>query len=863
MKSTKRFDSEDEIHDKLINTNSQQSSMPIMEMESKANTSLSSSFVTAITTTTSTIPSVQEDYQNIATYNAIQQRHIFDREKINLESHQLVWLDPTVDRNQESDALASLENLRKIVDYTKLFNNVEQCQQFIEQTKVTTTFITTSDDLGEQLVSNVYNLKNVYSIYIYNTTNNYQQEWISNYSKIKQVYSNIEQLLNELKDDVDKYLNHDNETIFGKIRQENTTDGFMSLLVDIVDIFCYLPYPEDCRRKFIETLREYYNGKEAELAVLKNFEQDYRSDKAIWWYTRDNFVHRLLNRALRQQNIEVLFLFGFFIQDIYQQLKHKRSIQNLDGPSIVYRGQFISRDEINKIKECDYDTASSIVNNSFFSATTNRDLALLFTNQSQPDDEIQCVLFEIEIDARLKSRSYADITALSNFPDESEILFMITTYFEIEPDDVKYDDDKKIWIVKLNLANDDHVKDDREFKSVSKRKTLKNCVSIFEDVLYKQSSDVRITIFNELINLYPLEKWLFDMKDYYLRRYPEKHIEEIYASVLSTRSEVLTMWFEYINDAELNCYVDVGKIYKGIGDCYPDELDDKNAATKHYDLAIEYFEAAIEHTATDYEKIQIFDLLSDVYKSKMEISNDEKEQIHNCSLVIHHVQLSIEKLLVHRSSDYCGIANRREELANFQQAIYKYDDALTNYEEAIKVYMKQFEPNLCWIKATCEKIIRIYCKHKDAYNSALEYQLMKHDCTLKINASKPKDYMSEIVASHVELADLYVALHQYVSAKEQLMAIMKLYQESKLFSKKEITAVKEKLDNLHKQLDRCDLDDEHLTILKNLYQEVKSDLQSMIADDRSRNKSEPLPGLQTGTFTVVHRFGLFTELKKV
>ncbi|CAF4271617.1 unnamed protein product [Rotaria magnacalcarata] len=843
MKSAKRFHSEDEIHDKLINTNSQQSSMPIMEMESKASTSLLSSFVTAITTTTSTIPSVQDDYQNTSTYNVMQQRQIFDREKINLESHQLVWLDPTVDRNQESDTLASLENLRKIVDYTKLFNNVEQCQQFIEQTKTTTTFIITSDDLDEQLVSNVYNLKNVYSIYIYNTTNNYQQEWISNYSKIKQVHSNIEKLLNELKDDVHKYLNHDNETIFRKIGQENTTDGFMSLLVDIVDILCYLPYPEDCRRKFIEALREYYNGKKAELTVLENFELDYRSDKAIWWYTRDNFVHRLLNRALRQRNIEVLFLFGFFIQDIYQQLKHKRSIQNFDGPLIVYRGQFIRRDEINKIKECDYDTASSIVNNSFFSATTNRDLALLYTNQSQPDDEIQCVLFEIEIDARLKSRSYADITALSNFPDESEILFMITTYFEIEPDDVKYDDDKKIWIVKLKLANDDHVKDDREFES--------------------ESSDVRITIFNELINLYPLEKWLFDVKDYYLGRYPEKHIEEIYVSALSTRSEVLTMWFEYINDAELNCYVDVGKIYKGIGDCYPDELDDKNAARKHYDLAIEYFQEAIEHTATDYEKIEIFDLLSDVYKSKMEISNDKEERIHNCSLVIHYVQLSIEKLLVHRSSDYCGIANRSEELANFQQAIYKYDDALVNYEKAIKVYMEQFEPNLHWIKTTCEKIIRIYCNYKDAYNSALEYQLMKHDCTLKINASKPNDYMSEIVASHVELADLYAALHQYVSAEEQLMAIMELYQESKLFSKKEITAVKEKFNDLHKQLDRCDLDNEHLAIVKNLYQEVKNDLQSMIAGNRCRNKSLPLPGLQTGKFTVVHSFGLFTELKKV
>ncbi|CAF3331652.1 unnamed protein product, partial [Rotaria sp. Silwood2] len=579
----------------------------------------------------------------------------------------------------------------------------------------------------------------------------------------------------------------------------------MSLLVDIVDILCYLPYPEDCRCKFIEALKEYYNGKEAELTVLKTFEQDYRSDKAIWWYTRDNFVHRLLNRALRQHNIE-----------------------NLDGPLTVYRGQFIRRDEIKKIKECDYDTASSIVNNSFFSATTNRDLALLYTNQSQPDDEIQCVLFEIEIetDARLTSRPYADIAALSNFPEESEILFMIATYFEIEPDDFKYDDDKKIWIVKLKLADDDHVKDDREFESASKRKTLKNCVSIFEDVLYKESSDVRITIFNELINLYPLEKWLSDMKDYYLGRYPEKHIEEIYASVLSTRSDVLTMWFEYINDTELNCYVDIGKIYKGIGDCYPEELDDENAATKHYDLAIKYFQSAIENTATDYEKIEIFDLLSDVYRSKMEISNDENEQIQNCLLAIHNMQLSIENLLVHRSSDYYGIANRSEELADLQQAISKYDDALTNYEKAIDAHRKQFEPNLRWIKAIYEKIIRIYDNHKHEYNSALKYQLLKHDCTLKINVLKPKNYMSKIVESHVELADRYVALHQHASAEEQLMAIMKLYQESKLFSEKETIVVKEKLNNLHKQLeDQRDLDNEHLTIVKNLYQEVKHDLQ--------------------------------------
>lgn len=668
--------------------------------------------------------------------------------------------------------------------------------------------------------------------------------------------------MNELTSDVQNYLNHENDTVFETAKQDNTTDEFACLLVYIVDILCYLPYPEDCRRKFIETLRDYYNDKEKELKVLQEFEKDYTPEKAVWWYTRDNFVHRLLNRALRQHNTEVLFLYGFFIQDMYQQLKHERSAQNLDRPLTVYRGQFIRRDEIEKMKACDYETASSIVNNSFFSATTNRGVALMYTNQSQPDDENQCVLFEIEIDGRLTSRPYADIAALSNFPDESEILFMITTYFEIEPDDLKYSESEKLWLVKLKLANDDHVEDDREFKSASKRKTLKNCIGILEDVLYKQSSRLTTEILDELIHLYPLERWLSDVRDYYLGCYSEKYLEEIYASMLSTRAEVLTMWFDYKDDDELNCYIDIGKIYKGIGDCYPDELDDEDVATKHYDLAIENFKLAIEKTATDYEKIEIFDLLSDVYRSKIEISNGN-EQIQNYSMAINYIQLSVEHLLVHRSSDYRSIATRTEGLANLQRALSKYDDALTNYIKAIGIYRKQFEPNLYWIKATYEKILQIFYKHKHDYSAALEYQLMKHDCTLEINASKPAHYMSEIVKSHLELADLYVALHQYVSAEQQLTRIVELYHEWNLFNEKELTSVKEKLNDMHQQADQYDLDEQHLTIVKNFYRKIKSDLQRMIAGDQFRNKGASLSGPRTGTYTVVGSFGLFTELKRI
>jgi hypothetical protein len=39
------------------------------------------------------------------------------------------------------------------------------------------------------------------------------------------------------------------------------------------------------------------------------------------WYTRDSFLYRVVNMALRSKNIVIIWKFRFIIQDIYQQLE--------------------------------------------------------------------------------------------------------------------------------------------------------------------------------------------------------------------------------------------------------------------------------------------------------------------------------------------------------------------------------------------------------------------------------------------------------------------------------------------------------------------------------------------------------------
>ena len=49
---------------------------------------------------------------------------LLSRQRINLQSHQLVWLG-------ELAANISLETLRKIIDYTERFTNIEECHRNI------------------------------------------------------------------------------------------------------------------------------------------------------------------------------------------------------------------------------------------------------------------------------------------------------------------------------------------------------------------------------------------------------------------------------------------------------------------------------------------------------------------------------------------------------------------------------------------------------------------------------------------------------------------------------------------------------------------------------------------------------------
>ncbi|CAF1003858.1 unnamed protein product [Rotaria sp. Silwood1] len=198
------------------------------------------------------------------------------------------------------------------------------------------------------------------------------------------------------------------------------------------------------KNELIAVCKQEYKGNTAQLTILREFEQDYSPDRALWWYTRDSFVYRLMNKALRMQNIDLLFLFRFFIRDLEQQLEQYRCTSRIR----LYRGQLMSNDELQVLK----DSIGQLISvNSFLSTSLDQQQALQFLGGSSTSDGVERVLFKIVADPRLEGiKPFANISSFSYFSQEEEVLIMLGSIFRLV--DI-HQDVEQVWIIEMRLCS--------------------------------------------------------------------------------------------------------------------------------------------------------------------------------------------------------------------------------------------------------------------------------------------------------------------------------------------------------------------------------------------------------------------------
>ncbi len=101
----------------------------------------------------------------------------------NLELFSIIWFDSNlnIDDSRKTD-----EKLRHIINHLKKFQDIEQCQQYIEQrSEEDRLVIIVSGTQGQQMVPHIHHLGQVSSIYVYCMDQYKNQQWACEFSKVK------------------------------------------------------------------------------------------------------------------------------------------------------------------------------------------------------------------------------------------------------------------------------------------------------------------------------------------------------------------------------------------------------------------------------------------------------------------------------------------------------------------------------------------------------------------------------------------------------------------------------------------------------------------------------------------------------
>lgn len=382
------------------------------------------------------------------------------REKYFLERCSVICLN--IDLKNECTT-----QLQTIIKDIRNDTNVDECIDFITDLEHQNVLLIMEESVGMNIISRIHDIDQINGIYLYRIKKKQCSQGIrDNCPKYKGVIDTFASLSYEVECFV-KRFQRDIVTINLITQNERSTVDESSVIEKnenfIIDeaSFMYfditlqflLKLSEDNPNDLIEFSRMEYSNNESILKTIDELEKDYRNHTPIWWYTKEGFLYKILNKALREQNAIGLYHFRMFINDLNKQLLQLFDSQfttNSTNSSefTLYRGQQMKYEILEKIKR---KVGSFFSFTSFLSTTTNKNLALIYAGNTNDNENLAAVLFQLSIDANRINCPFAKIDSLSYFGQvEEEYLFSMGSVFKIEEIEKQSDE---VWLIQLRMTD--------------------------------------------------------------------------------------------------------------------------------------------------------------------------------------------------------------------------------------------------------------------------------------------------------------------------------------------------------------------------------------------------------------------------
>ena len=715
-----------------------------------------------------------------------------------IQDFTLVWLDAKIDE-KHADFRHSLIQLRRIVNTVHTFTDLQQCLKYLHETKYEKFVLILSGVLVQSTVPIVHELPQLDSIYIFCKNQSKYQQWASVLTKIKGVFTRIEDICTAIKTDTQEY-NEDSLQINVTSKDLNCLDASFMYTQLLKEILFEIDYDDDnAKHELVEFCRKQFQKNPKELQIIDEFEQDYHIHTPIWWYTRECFTYQLLNRALRIQDVEVIIKMGFFLRDVHRHLQELHSKLDRNQLITVYRGKTMSNDEFNEIRTKENGLLAF---NTFLSTSVNEQVSLQFAKKSLTKPNTVAVLFQMTIDPSISSTPFAPISSVSAIPNEEEILFSMHTVFRIgRITEIQ----ERIWRVDLTLTSDD----DEDLKQLTEYMRQKSV----DSTKWEQLGQLLIIMgnFNKAEEIYRFllqETFKNDEKTqcslYYhlgdVKNHQGEHVEALkcYQKSLELRQ----------NHSDLKS-VDLMNNYSGIGTVY--------GTLGNYSTALEFHQKALEsaeklppqdqvYSAEICQKIAALythmgnsEKSAEFYRKSLDIclqplssnpTTTDNSAMQNYQIMSFYFRsiLAYQKILEHQQKilppNHPDLACIYNSLGLLHSQAAVNSSALDCFQKELKIKERSLSPNHPDFAAVYNNLAMTYSKLND-FGTALEY----YQKALNIySKSLPSNHLN-VATAHNNIGLLYVEMGQSTEALEHLEKALRIKEEQLPANHEEIFTV--------------------------------------------------------------------------
>ena len=279
-----------------------------------------------------------------------------------VQNFHLVWLDESIDEDNNKEYCESVVKLRQIVNTINTFTDVDECIDFITDIEHELCIMLVSEFFFGIIAFIIPEIHQITSVYIY-----HRDKSLSKYSsselqsKVKGIHANITSICEALQkatQDCDR-----NSINISVVKPSDETANKVSDLVDssfmytqlLKEIILTIDFEPQHKNEFLTYCRQLFSVNASELEHVNMIEKDYRPQQAIRWYTSSCLLYTMLNRALRLMEVDLIIKMGFFVRDLHNHIAELH-FQQYSGRSdkqsfVVYRGQSLSLKDFNNLKD--------------------------------------------------------------------------------------------------------------------------------------------------------------------------------------------------------------------------------------------------------------------------------------------------------------------------------------------------------------------------------------------------------------------------------------------------------------------------------------------------------------------------------